>query len=77
MISDICDGASEDDFCLGGVGTFTPTGTGLTLCRRHYNQWRRENGKEVCRTVRPRDDRGEAIPGFDPVPESEAPRRGG
>lgn len=77
MMADVCDHASEDEFCLGGCGTFTPTGTDLTLCRRHYNRWRREQGKQVRRTVRPRDDRGEAIPGGDPVPVSEAPWRDG
>lgn len=76
-MTDRCDHASEDDFCLGGHGTFTPRGTDLTLCRRHYNTWRRENGKHVMKTVRPRDDRGEAIPGRHPVPISEAPWRRG
>lgn len=76
MMSDNCDGASDDDFCIGGYGTFTPEATGLTLCRRHYNQWRHEHGKHVMRTVRPRYADGEAVPGRHPVPLSDAPWRG-
>lgn len=72
-----CDHAAVGP-CTGGVGHFTPRGTDLTLCRRHYDRWRREHGLAVVRTVRPRDARGEAIPGRDPVPAHDAPwRRGG
>lgn len=48
-----------------GLGYFTPADTDLELCRRHYNQWRREHGQEVATTMRPRHPDGEAIPGFE------------
>lgn len=59
-----CDHADRGP-CTGGHGTFTPDGTDLTLCRRHRNLWRREHGKQVLRTARPRYPDGEAIPGFE------------
>lgn len=69
-----CDHAGDGP-CTGGYGMFTPKDTDLTLCRRHYNRWRREQGKQVMRTVRPRYSDGEAIPGHYPVPIADAPWR--
>lgn len=57
-----CDHADEG-FCHGGPVVSTPLGTDLTLCRRHANIYRRENGQEVAETTRPRRANGEAIPG--------------
>lgn len=59
-----CDRA-DGGFCTGGPGHFEPEGTNLKLCRRHHNEWRRANGKDVARTTRPRRANGEAIPGGD------------
>jgi len=58
-----CDHA-DDGPCTGGYGHYTPEGTDLSLCERHRNIWRRENGLEVATTTRPRYADGEAIPGL-------------
>lgn len=60
-MSSACDHA-DDGPCTGGPGHFEPTGTDLTLCRRHYNRWRLANGKQVASATRPRYPDGEAIP---------------
>lgn len=58
-----CDHA--DDGPCTAHGTFTPDGTDLVLCGRHYNIYRREHGKQVVSTTRPRHPDGEATPGFE------------
>ena len=51
--------------CTVGPGHFEPEGTDLTLCRRHYNAYSREQGIEIPDATRPRYPDGEAIPGLD------------
>lgn len=59
-----CDHADNGP-CVAGHGTFNPDDTDLSLCRRHYNTWKQQNGISIPKMTRPRYPDGEAIPGFD------------